>query len=198
MRKASLISISMALMVVAGLGSLGSCKHGYTKLVEQELAKNVRYDSLFLGLRLGMNKKEFFNHCWELNKKGIVAEGLSNTSVLYEFERAGKKLEVNFYPNFYKNKIASLPVDYSYAAFAPWNPKFSLDTLFSEIVSLQKEWYGEDFLTLEHSKQGTAFVRVDGNRQIAISKNIDRNNVLVLYKDLTIVSDDEPIDPLGE
>ena len=55
----------------------------YSELVKSELASGKRSDSIFFGIYLGMPAKEFFTHCWEMNKKGIFTDGKSNTAVLY-------------------------------------------------------------------------------------------------------------------
>lgn len=158
----------------------------YRSWVDKELATNVRQDTLLLDLRFGMNKREFFGHSWELHKKGIVSEGVGNTTVHYQIERFGKKYEVDFYPNFYEGKIVDLPVEYKYSAFAPWNPKFSLEPLLQEVLKMHEEKYGNDFMEIKSKDKdkGVAYVRVDGNRRISIYKNPNRNSVTVFYFDL--------------
>jgi len=177
------------LIVVAVIMILMSCKSDYRKKVETELAKNIRQDSLFMGLRFGMTPRQFFAHAWELNQSGLVTQGYSGTKVLYIMEGFNKKYEVNFYPNFIDNRIAGLPVEYSYAVYAPWNPSFSVDTLFKEVAIMYKESHGDDFLSVPDPQGGTALVRVDGNRRLSIYKNIVKNNVTVLYKDLSVPTD---------
>lgn len=177
------------LIVAAVIIALMSCKSDYQRKVDSELAKNIRQDTLFIGLRFGMTPREFFAYCWELNQTGLVSESHSNTGALYKLARFGKRYDLNFYPTFIDNKIAGLPVDYSYQVFAPWNPKYSLDTLFKEVVRMQKELYGDGFLTVSDPKRGTALVRVDGNRRLSIFQNIEKNCVTVLFKDLTVEID---------
>ncbi len=161
--------------------------HKYHKQVEQELATHVRNDTLLQGVRFGMNKREFFAHCWELHKKGVFKEGVANTTVFYEMEKNNKKYRVNFYPNFSEGKISELPVEYTYAAFAPWNSNYSLDLLQKEIVDYYIEEYGPDYLEINSKKpdNGVAYVWIDGNRRISIYKNISRNSVTALYFDLS-------------
>lgn len=184
MRKVKILLVFAILI----MGVYSSCKRTskYHALVERELATNVRNDTLLMDLRFGMNKREFFAHCWELHKKGIFSEGATNTTVHYQFERFGKEYSVDFYPNFHEGKIVELPVEYKYTAFAPWNSKFSIDSLLTEVVNIQKEEYGVDFLEIrpKDKNKGTAYVRVDGNRRISIHKNIVTNAVEVRYFDL--------------
>ena len=168
----------------------------YRLRVKRELSRNVKYDTLLLNVRFGMNKREFFAHCWELNKKGFIGEGVTNATVNYTFDRYGKEFSVDFYPKFHKGKVNELPVEYKYSAFAPWTPKYSIDTLLSEVLVIHKEEYGEDFMEIKSKDKGSAFTRIDGNRRITIHKNIYTNSVDVFYFDLlsdnnnTIVNDD--------
>ncbi len=177
------IAIVCVFIILAGCNDSDK----YHKLVEQELATNVRNDTLLQGVRFGMNKREFFAHCWELHKQGVFKEGVANTTVFYEMKRNDKKYRVNFYPNFSEGKISELPVEYTYAAFAPWNSKYSLDLLQKEITDYYIEQYGEDYLEINSKKQdsGAAYVWVDGNRRISVYKNISRNSVMALYFDLS-------------
>ncbi|MEM1135085.1 MAG: hypothetical protein AAGI07_04550 [Bacteroidota bacterium] len=168
-------------------GIFAACQsHEYYDTVEKELASGVRYDSLFLDIKFGMRQKEFFTHCWELNKKGVITNGSKNMSVLYrldeELKDAGK---MNFYPEFYDNKIYKMPVIFSYEGWAPWNEHLSADTLLVDVVALLKKWYGDDFITVSHEKKGTAYIKVDGNRRIAIYKKSE-SEVEAMFTDLLI------------
>ncbi len=178
---------AITLVVVSCVAA--GCKDSvtYYKLVERELATNIRNDTLLHGIQFGMNKREFFAHCWELNKKGVYKEGAGNTTVFYEMERNDKKYNVNFYPNFSDGKITELPVEYTYPAFAPWNPKYSIDLLHKEIVELYIEQYGKDYLEIVSKKpdQDIAFVWINGNRRISVYKNVSRNSVIARYFDLS-------------
>ena len=60
-----------ALMLLIAACDTGK-KKTYSELVKQGLGKGVREDSLFLGIYLGMSSKDFYGHCWELNKKGVI------------------------------------------------------------------------------------------------------------------------------
>jgi hypothetical protein len=182
------------LIILAHTGCTRS--NEYHSLIERELATKVRNDTLLMDIRFGMKKRNFFAHCWELNKKGILAEGINNASVHFEFIRFDKEYEVDFYPIFYEGKIFELPVKYKYTAFAPWNPKYSTDTLLLEILNIHKEKYGNDFIEIRSKNQdiGTAYVRVDGNRRISIYKNIHTNSITVLYFDLLSKKKDSLID----
>lgn len=112
----------------------------YEKLVKKELARNVREDSLFLGMKFGMTSKEFYAHCWELNKKGLLTDGNNNTAVLYKLDKElSHPASMNFYPDFHENKIYRMKTDFSYNAWAPWNKQLFADSLQLDVVKLYKK-----------------------------------------------------------
>lgn len=154
-------------------------------MVDRELAKDVRVDSLFMGLEFGMSPKEFFAHCWELNKKGIFRDGPGNTSVEYDFDELKHPAFVHFYPEFHDSKIFEIPVKYKYKAWAPWNKHLFSDSLMLDVLELYKQKYGDKFIKVTHPKRGTLYVKVDGNRRIIIAKT-DDISVTALYSDLSV------------
>jgi hypothetical protein len=148
----------------------------YRKTVKTELAKGTRVDSIFLGLHFGMTSKSFFGHCWELNKQGIIRDGKNNTMVNYRLDSALKyAAEMDFYPDFYEDKIFKMRVEYHYKAWAPWNKMLFADSLLPEVVNLYKKWYpgGNEFISMTDSLRGTIHVKVDGNRRITIGRYND-------------------------
>ena len=93
------------LCLMACSGDKGMDK--YKNWVKKELAGNKRVDSIFFGIYLGMVNKEFFLHCWDLNKKGFTdRDGLNNTAVLYKLDTELKyPASMNFYPDFNDSTI---------------------------------------------------------------------------------------------
>ncbi|MEL6844239.1 MAG: hypothetical protein AAFP02_13595, partial [Bacteroidota bacterium] len=161
-------------------------------LVEAELAKGVRNDSLFLGLSLGMAKKDFYGACWDLNKQGLVRQGDGNESVRYEFDELPHKATLNFYPKFEGEKVISMPCVFIYDAWAPWNEALFGDTMAVELQKMFMRWYGgNDFITIDDPQKGLAYYKVDGNRQITMLPQDEL--VRVLIKDLTIESNRNPV-----
>ena len=126
-----------------------------------------KYDSLFLGIYLGMDKQAFYDHCWEMNKQKLVTHGPKNQEVEYmlvgELEQP---VMMRFYPTFYNDKIVDMPVLYSYQAWAPWNKQYSSDSLLVKMLGVYKRWYGTDFKTLQHETMGTIYYKIDGKRRI--------------------------------
>jgi hypothetical protein len=75
------------ILLIAGCIISGcSPKAKYERRLKQELASGMRYDSLFMGLYLGMPEKDFYTHCWQLNHKGLIRQNESNTKVRYDLK----------------------------------------------------------------------------------------------------------------
>ncbi len=81
--------------LLIGLFMLTACSQKkdidkYNSLVKTELASDKRVDSIFFGIHLGMTQRNFYMHCWEMNKKGILTDGTDatgNMTVLYKLPK---------------------------------------------------------------------------------------------------------------
>jgi hypothetical protein len=161
-----------------------SPKSEYQQVLEREIESGVRNDSLFLGIHFGMTSKEFFAHCWELNKQQTIYQGSGNLAVLYKMnDELPYPADMEFYPQFHQDSIWYMPVVYKYQGWAPPPSPLMADSLQVEVLALYEKWYGDDFIKISHPEYGNAFVRIDGNRQISIFK-LDDISVKVIFKDL--------------
>lgn len=164
------------------IGLVG-CKTDYEKLVDTELRKGIRKDSLFLGISLGMSSKDFYAHCWELNKRQVIRQGTRNMSVLFTLTDLKDTADMNFYPTFESDSIYEMPVYINYRGWAPWNAQLSSDTLVVDLIKMLKRWYGGDFIKLNFPELGIVFVKVDGNRRITVSRDVEPT-VKVVFTDM--------------
>lgn len=179
--------------IIAGLYfACKSDKNGtaaYEKLKKSEMSSGKKADSMFFGIYLGMPTKEFYMHCWDLNKKGIFKDGQNNTAVMYNFRNNEFKYNasMNFYPTFHEGKICSMWATFNYDEWSPWNKKYFADTLMPDVLKLYKQWYkeGNEFIQLKDNIGNPVYVKVDGNRRIIISKEDDMI-VRVDYSDLFV------------
>ncbi len=178
--------LSILLLLVLPLLQNCQVKSEYDKMVERELAKGERNDELFLNISFGMNSKDFYQHCWEMNKQQIIKQGDGNTSVEYDLsDKLRHPGKMNFYPTFHNDKIVEMPVLYRYDAFT-WDEQYSIDTLLVDVMQIIEEEYGE-LTAFEHPKSHEkVFVRVDGNRRIRVFKDPIQNRVRAIFTDLTI------------
>ena len=152
---------------------LASCtsKSEYHQMVSRQLAKKVRHDSLFFGIHLGMERQDFYQHCWELNKQGVFRQGTNNMTVEYQLNELRYPARMDFYPNFKEEKIAEMPVKFAYHGWAPWAKHLSTDSLELDVLNYLEDTYqGEKFIKVEVPQKGAIYVKVDGNRQIIVEK----------------------------
>lgn len=145
-----------------------------------------KIDSLFLGISMGMDKKAFYDYCWDMNNKKIFTHGPTNQSVEYMLTtELDKPVSMQFYPNFHNDKIYEMPVLFNYEAWAPWNKELSADTLVQKLLPVFKKWYGNDFQTLQHPVQGTVYYQMKGRRRINLFVRDDQF-VQAVFTDLKV------------
>lgn len=161
-------------------------KAKYENMLKNELASGVRYDSLFMGLYLGMPEKDFYTRCWILNGQGLIRQGTRNMTVEYQLKDELKYPgTMDFYPQFAEGKIYEMPVRFIYNGWAPWNKKLSSDSLQVEVLKWYEMQYGDGFIEVKHPERGTAYVKVNGNRRISIFKE-DEMHVWAVFTDLLV------------
>lgn len=173
------------IFLIIPLVILISCeqKSEYEQLVDKELSKEVRHDSLFLGYELGMDKERFFQHSWELNQKRVID---GKVQITYELKELSSPAQMVFYPDFHDERIYRMPVEISFKAWAPWNPGLSSDSLIVELVDSYREKYGEGFIQARlPGINKKAWIKVDGNRRISIYRQ-DEMTVRVEFLDLLV------------
>ncbi len=163
----------MKWMVLASFAALivGGCTPGktYERRLKRELASGIRYDSLFMGLSFGMTQKEFYEHCWDMNKDSIIKQGSANMSVQYDLnEELEHPATMNFYPKFDSGKIVEMPVRFIYNGWAPWTKELSASNLALDVKNWYEDIYGKGFITVTHPMNGDAYTKIDGNRRITI------------------------------
>jgi hypothetical protein len=179
----------MLLLISGCIISGCSPRAKYERRLKHELASGVKYDSLFMGLYFGMPEKVFYLHCWNLNKKGLIKQGESNTTVEYELKDELKYPGImDFYPKFAQGKIFEMPVRFKYKGWAPWNKTLSSDNLQIDVLKWYEKVYGDGFINVKDPKRGIAFVKVNGNRRITIFKE-NELRVWAVFTDMSVKKD---------
>lgn len=174
--------------IIALLVVVTQCQHEvkseYEKIVEKELSKEVRNDSLFLGYYFGMTRKEFYEHSWKLNKEEKIVNG-NGAEIKQETKSLKAPGQKIFYPDFKNEKIFRMPVKYSYNGWAPWNRHLWADSLKLDVKGLLEERYQIKFKEIISPKTGKEYLyNISANKEIRISE-LDNMVVLVEYIDLT-------------
>jgi len=154
------------------LSGLISCQSEYQKIEQEELSSGEINNELFLDLELGMVRKDFFQTCWDWNKKGVLSNGPTELSVEYNvILPSGKDAKMRFYPKFEDDKIYLMPVEFTYEGWAPWNEELSVEKLREDVVAQFEEWYGPGFFEVSNEDRSLiAFVKIDGNRRVRVFK----------------------------
>lgn len=120
-----------------------------------------------------MSKKEFYDHSWNLNDKGLVRQGPNNQSVLYELnDKLDHPTKMYFYPSFHNDRVYRMRIKFKYRNWAPWNRDLYSDSLQVEVVDLFREWYGDGFTLRKTKKQYSSknfYVKKDNNRRILVT-----------------------------
>lgn len=176
------------IIILLAAFAVNSCspRAEYDRRLSRELGKGIRQDSLFLGLYLGMPEKEFYLHCWNLNKKGLIKQGSTNTTVEYQIKnQLNYPAVMDFYPKFNEGRISELPVRIKYKGWTPWNKKVSSENLEKDVLRWYEKTYGRGFIKVDHPERGTAYVKIDGNRRITIFRG-DELYVWALFTDLLV------------
>ncbi len=169
---------------------LSSCrKSDYTKLVERELKKGVRSDSILLGISFGDTKTDFYAKCAELNKQHLTMQGTMGFSVQYLFEdsiyhKNPTPIKLLFFPYFDENdKLIDMDLKFSYLGWAPWTRDLQADSMKIRLKRILMDWYkGNDFIKA-HVGKDTLDVKLDGNRRIVL-KVEDAQTVSARAQDL--------------
>jgi len=164
----------------------GCFQSEYTRLVKQELAKGIRHDSVFLGIRLGDTQTAFRDKCFELNKERIVTEG-QGFWVQYlrpDSIPISPKVKLLFFPTFDEKEVLSgLDLKFSFEGWAPWNKDLQSDRLMEEVKKVLMKWYGGNDFVMAHAKGNDIPVKLDGNRRIMIY-NSPPEHVIVRIQDI--------------
>lgn len=153
---------------------IGACKQNseYEQRVQNELNKEVRNDTLFLGYELGMEQQNFLDHSWDLNQQNIIT---GTTQIEYPLKELSSDARMVFYPRFHDNKLVRMPIEVSFNSWAIWNREFYSDHLQDELLEYFEELYGTGFIYTEiPDLNRKAWAKIDGNRRILIYPKDDR------------------------
>jgi hypothetical protein len=159
-----------------------------SKLAKAKLEKEIRKDSILLGIRFGDTQKEFRAKCFELNKRHLTTEG-AGYSVRYLFSDSlvhdkPTAIQLLFVPTFNENDtLTDMDLKFSYLGWAPWNRQFQSDSLKSKVIELLMHWYGGNKFVTAHARDNEITVKVDGNRRMLIYEDPPQN-VMVRINDI--------------
>lgn len=174
-------TIQLFLFLAIGI-TFAACESEYSKTVKRELKTGVIHEDLILDLKLGQTQKEFYDHCWELNKQGIVSQGSGNkfakhTMLLDSTAQNPEKVEMLFYGIFDEEKVMhGMHMKFSYVRWSLWNEAYQSDVLVEKLQEKYlKEYPGNPFIEITVKEEVKAYAKIDGNREILIYPNSDKD-----------------------
>ena len=174
-------------VLILGLAIFFSCqsKSELQRNIRKEMATGVQNDSLFLGLEFGLTLQEFYDHCWELNRKGIVKEGPKNMSVEYIFKDSlDNPIAFNFYAEENEEGLVyQYNASFYYYAFA-LNRHLQSDRLMEMLPTILMDWYGGNAPFAMEKEGKEHLYKIDGNRMIDLYI-YDQSTVIATYYDLS-------------
>lgn len=176
-------------LIAVLLVSTQSCKTEYEQTVESELASGIVYDSLIHDLKIGQTKKDFYKHCWDLNKSKAITAGSGNKYALFVIpidttDLHPDKINVEFYGMFDDAEVMhGMEMKMEYYSWAPWLDQFQSDKLMDRTrTRMMNDYPGNDFMEITVGDV-KALIKVDGNRQIRMYP-LSEKQIMVKIEDL--------------
>ena len=177
MRKA----VQLFLFLAIGI-TFAACESEYSRTVKRELQTGVIHEDLILGLKIGQTQKEFYDHCWQLNKQKIISQGSGNKFakkliLLDSTAQNQDKVEMLFYGIFDEEKVMhGMHMKFSYVKWAPWNEAYQSTVLVEKLQEkYMKQYQGNPFIEITIKGDVKAYVKVDGNREILLYPNTTKD-----------------------
>ncbi|MCB2196957.1 MAG: hypothetical protein KQH79_13935 [Bacteroidetes bacterium] len=181
-----------------------SCQNQKSKRPEQtvedqiktELSRNIENETIFLGLKFGMEGEEVHSYFKDLVSKGklmlLPHEYLSDKGKIYMYtfdfgdeDTTLQNITGTFKAYYLANKLYKLRISVE---------SKNEDNIQIVKSKLKEEYilkYGENYITRESIyNNAEVYVWVDGNTMIEISLGLS-NNVLIIYTDLVAVKNSE-------
>ena len=194
-KQISMFMKKSSVLILLFVMTLMGCKESeYTKLVKSEMAKEFDNDSLFLAMEFGIEKQEFFDRCWKLNKEGTIQQGPKNNFAKYELknnEDRTKHISMLFYGVFNDEKIMTgLDLKFYYEAWSLWNKSLHSDKLINVVSDSLESWFpGNNFIKMTMKDNKEVLIKVDGYRRILIESLPDTREVDARIDDLRYIID---------
>ncbi len=155
-------------------------KSEYARIMDYELSKDGRNDSLLLGISFGESVISFRRKCEILNKQRILVQGTSSGSVRYlpmdtTLFGTMRGFGMEFKPTFDdKDGICEIELLFYHSAWSPWGSQFQAKSLKDDVLSGLINWYGGNGFIPVVLEQDTIYAKVDVNRRILVGVRDER------------------------
>lgn len=166
------------LFVALGLLAVTGCQDDANLPPEERYAKELAAaqtveeatNDFYLGLEIGIARKEYYNRCTVLNQKQQITMGAGGNAVNHPIDAGLERpATMTFAPEFSEDRttILAYTVLLSYDDWSPWNKKSHGSQLIKDVFPHLKATYGDGFYAIPHPKVGSALVQFKGNRRIS-------------------------------
>lgn len=157
----------------------------YEKDLAASLAGTERTDAVYLGIDLGITRKEYYDRCTELNKQQkIVMAGGSNAVDHPLKDELPREATMRLTPGFGEDRttINTMTLTISYDDWAPWNKEAQASELIKDMYDFCIKTFGEGFYVVPDEKRGSVLVQFKNNRRIDVWVK-DEREVEMLFTD---------------
>lgn len=175
-------------------GFLGSCKEepSYDEVLKEELAREVRFDSVAYGVKLGMTYDDFKWRCLLQNRNGIFKPNSTGDAVQLTFtEGFAFPVHFEFFPADIKGEyepVTKYDATIRYRDYSSFNKEMSMEKLVKETTRFFENGYGgREFIPIANEKDPWVkynFVKVDGNRKITLVPVYMGSELIIRFEDL--------------
>lgn len=125
-------------------------------------------DTLYLGYRFGMDQEEFFDHCGQLNREGILYEGDELNTVTQEVDFT-VKARIYIKPVFDDaGKIFQLDMLFQYNVLPMFRPDLTPVKLRKETLAFMEQATGKKLKPKEHPVLKHVWENVEGYRRVRL------------------------------
>lgn len=185
------IYLGIILVVTGFLNSCGT-KPSYDEIIKEELAREIRFDSIAYGVELGMTFDDFKWRCLLQNRDGIFKPNATSDAVQITFTD-GFEYPVNleFFPADIQGEhepIAKYTASLRYEGYSNFNKKMTMENLVKETIGFFENGYeGRKFIAVPNEKDPwikNNYVKIDGNRKITLTPIYMGGELNVTFEDL--------------
>ncbi len=161
----------------------------FEEIISDELAKEIRYDSLIYGIHFGMTNKEFSEYCTDMNREKIFMPNHNGSTVRLNLQDGfGAPVHFDFFQDFEKDgKIIKINASLQFRDFSYYNKNYAIENLITETkTNFEKGYGGNKFFEVPHENKllKYQYIKIDGNRKIVLSPNFDGQKLNVEFEDL--------------
>lgn len=149
-----------------------SCRQGEAPRTTESL------DSLYLGYRFGMSLEDFFAHCRDMNRAGILYEGDTYNTVTQEIEEFEVSARIYIKPEFDESEgLYQLDLLFQYNVLPMFRPDLTPVKLREEVLDFMEAQLGGELKPKEHPILKRVWEQVEGHRRVRLYHEGEKINV---------------------